>query len=159
MDISIIIVIALIAVIAIAFIIKAASKPKPVEQERRAAVQPPANAHSHSHGVADGAATAVQDVVGPLVGIDIHPDIPAGLADDLTALKGLGPKAAAQLHALGITRYAQIADWTEADIAAVDTRMGAFKGRITRDKWVEQARYLAVGDRAGFEAQFGKLGG
>ena len=36
--------------------------------------------------------------------------------------------------------------------------MGAFKGRITRDRWVEQARYLAAGDIAGFEVTFGKLG-
>jgi predicted flap endonuclease-1-like 5' DNA nuclease len=156
MDISIIIVITLVAVVVLALIIKAASRPRPVTHTK------PAQAVRHEakhEGITDSAAIAVEDVVGPLVGIDIHPDIPSGPADDLTMLKGLGPKAAAQLHSLGVTRFAQIASWSEADAAVVDARMGAFKGRIFRDKWVEQARYLAKGDRAGFEANFGKLGG
>lgn len=81
-----------------------------------------------------------------------------GPADPLTRLKGLGPKAEAALNALGITRFEQIAGWSETDVARIDQQMGAFKGRITRDRWVEQARYLAAGDTAGFEATFGKLG-
>jgi predicted flap endonuclease-1-like 5' DNA nuclease len=152
MDLNIVIVIAVIAVIALFFIVRVSSGQKPVAQDRPAALEP------ERKDVADSAAAAVEDVVGPLVGIDIHPDIPEGPADDLTVLKGLGPKAAAQLGALGIARYAQIAAWSDADAAAVDARMGAFKGRIARDKWVEQARYLAAQDRAGFEAKFGKLG-
>jgi predicted flap endonuclease-1-like 5' DNA nuclease len=84
--------------------------------------------------------------------------VPAGPADPLTRMKGLGPKAEAALNALGVTRYDQIAQWVDTDIARVDAQMGAFKGRITRDRWVEQARYLAAGDIAGFEATFGKLG-
>lgn len=79
-------------------------------------------------------------------------------ADPLTDLKGLGPKAEALLHGLGVTRYAQIAAWSDADVARIDPRMGAFRGRIVRDRWVEQARYLAAGDVAGFEGVFGKLG-
>jgi predicted flap endonuclease-1-like 5' DNA nuclease len=84
--------------------------------------------------------------------------VPAGPADPLTRLKGLGPKAAAALNTLGVTRYEQIAAWSEGDIARVDAQMGNFKGRIVRDRWVEQARLLAAGDIAGFEATFGKLG-
>jgi predicted flap endonuclease-1-like 5' DNA nuclease len=79
-------------------------------------------------------------------------------ADPLTRMKGLGPKARATLAGLGVTRYAQIAAWGDADIARIDAEMGAFKGRIVRDRWVEQARYLAADDVAGFEAVFGKLG-
>ncbi|MBV9841423.1 MAG: hypothetical protein JOY99_07835 [Sphingomonadaceae bacterium] len=83
----------------------------------------------------------------------------AGLPDDdLTRLKGLGPKAAALLGELGIRRYAQLAALDAAGIARVDAAMGNFKGRITRDRWIDQARFLAAGDIAGFEAQFGKLG-
>lgn len=78
-------------------------------------------------------------------------------ADDLRRIKGVGPKLVALLHSLGITRYAQIAGWSEADIDRVDAQLGAFAGRIRRDGWVEQARYLAAGDTAGFEAKFGKL--
>lgn len=84
--------------------------------------------------------------------------VTTGPADPLTRLKGLGPKAEAALNALGITRFEQIASWSEIDVARIDQQMGAFKGRITRDRWVEQARYLAAGDTAGFEATFGKLG-
>ena len=37
--------------------------------------------------------------------------------------------------------------------------LGTFKGRPSRDNWVEQAKYLAAGDTTGFEAKFGKLDG
>ncbi|MAN12609.1 MAG: hypothetical protein VX205_14945 [Pseudomonadota bacterium] len=77
--------------------------------------------------------------------------------DDLLRLKGVGPKLKALLIDLGVTRYAQIAAWSDADIAAIDARLGNFKGRPVRDQWVDQARYLAAGDTAGFEAKYGKL--
>jgi predicted flap endonuclease-1-like 5' DNA nuclease len=79
--------------------------------------------------------------------------------DPLTRIKGLGPKAAAQLATLGVTRFAQIAAWSDADASAVDARMGVFQGRIARDRWIEQARLLAADDTATFEERFGKLGG
>ena len=79
-----------------------------------------------------------------------QPAPPAGEADDLRRIKGVGPK-------LGITRYEQIAAWTEEDIDRIDPQLGAFTGRIRRDSWVEQAKFLAAGDSAGFEAKFGKL--
>ena len=78
-------------------------------------------------------------------------------ADDLTRIKGVGPKLVALLGSLGIARYDQIAAWSEADIARIDPQLGAFKGRIVRDDWVGQCRYLAAGDVAGFEARFGKV--
>lgn len=86
-----------------------------------------------------------------------EPAAPAGEADDLRQIKGLGPKLATLLNSLGVTRYAQIANWTEADIDRIDAQLGAFAGRIRRDSWVEQAKFLAAGDRTGFEGKFGKL--
>lgn len=80
-----------------------------------------------------------------------------GEADDLLLLKGVGPKLNALLKELGITRFAQIAAWTDADIAAIDAKLGTFKGRPVRDHWIDQAKYLAAGDVAGFEAKYGKL--
>lgn len=77
--------------------------------------------------------------------------------DDLTRIKGLGPKLKARLAELGVVSFAQIAAWTEADIAAIDAQLGTFAGRSTRDQWVAQARFLAAGDVAGYEAKFGKL--
>ncbi len=83
----------------------------------------------------------------------------AAKADNLQLLKGIGPKLAGLLNGLGITSFQQIADWTEADIAAIDPQLGAFQGRIARDNIVDQAGYLARGDKAGFEAKYGALGG
>jgi predicted flap endonuclease-1-like 5' DNA nuclease len=77
--------------------------------------------------------------------------------DDLLRLKGVGPKLKALLIDLGVTSYAQIAGWTDADIAAIDTKLGTFKGRPVRDQWVDQAKYLAAGDIVGFEAKYGKI--
>jgi predicted flap endonuclease-1-like 5' DNA nuclease len=82
----------------------------------------------------------------------------ASAPDTLTQIKGLGPKASAILNRLGITRFDQVAAWSDADIARIDAEMGAFKGRIARDRWVDQARLLATGDKAAFEAEFGALG-
>ena len=83
--------------------------------------------------------------------------IPVDESDDLTRIKGLGPKIATLLSNLGITRFDQIAAWSEADIARVDPQLGTFQGRIARDNWVEQAGYLSAGDVSGFEARFGKV--
>ncbi len=79
-------------------------------------------------------------------------------ADDLTRIKGLGPKLAALLHDKGVTSFAQIAAWSDTDVAKIDDQLGRFKGRITRDQWVAQAQLLAAGDEAGFTAQFGNNG-
>jgi predicted flap endonuclease-1-like 5' DNA nuclease len=78
-------------------------------------------------------------------------------SDDLRRIKGLGPKLVATLHALGITRFAQIAAWTDADLDDLDTKLGAFAGRPRRDNWVEQAQLLSGGDTGAYEAKFGKL--
>jgi predicted flap endonuclease-1-like 5' DNA nuclease len=82
---------------------------------------------------------------------------PAEASGDLTQLKGLGPKLAATLAQLGYTRIDQIAALTPEDAATLDAQLGAFQGRMARDRWIEQARLLSAGDRAGYEGQFGKL--
>lgn len=80
-----------------------------------------------------------------------------GEPDNLLQLKGVGPKVNAILIGLGVTRFDQIAAWTPEDIARIDPHLGNFSGRIVRDQWVDQASYLARGDKAGFEAKYGKL--
>jgi len=79
--------------------------------------------------------------------------------DELTRLKGVGPKLATLLNEEGITRYEQLASLDGGELAALEERLGAFKGRLTRDRVVEQARLLASGDTEAYEATFGKLGG
>jgi predicted flap endonuclease-1-like 5' DNA nuclease len=82
---------------------------------------------------------------------------PAAKADNLQLLKGIGPKLAGLLNGLGVTSFQQIADWTDADIAAIDPQLGAFQGRIARDNIVDQAAYLARGDKAGSKRNMARL--
>jgi predicted flap endonuclease-1-like 5' DNA nuclease len=106
--------------------------------------------------VAAAATSEVADAEPPATEEPAAP-VPAAGADDLRRIKGVGPKLVTMLHGLGVTSFAQIAAWTEADIDRIDPQLGAFAGRIRRDDWVEQARFLAAGDTAGFEARFGRL--
>lgn len=64
--------------------------------------------------------------------------------DDLKQLSGVGPALEKKLHAAGVTTFAQVAAWTEADVAAMDEKL-SFKGRIEREGWIEQAKELAKG--------------
>lgn len=78
-------------------------------------------------------------------------------ADDLTRIKGVGPKLANALRELGITSFAEIATWDEAEIDRIDAKLGRFQGRIRRDDWTTQAALLAGGDTAAYESKFGRL--
>lgn len=66
------------------------------------------------------------------------------VADDLTQLVGVGPKLAAALADLGVTRFAEIAAWGPKDLAEFDQKL-SLKGRAERDAWVAQAKRLATG--------------
>ncbi len=69
-----------------------------------------------------------------------------GKPDDLKIIIGIGPKLEILCHKLGFFHFDQLAAWTDAEIAWVDDNLEGFKGRVTRDKWVEQARALAAGN-------------
>lgn len=165
---TILIIVAVLAVLIIGFLVmRRTSKPierKPAEpyvasQDRpymRKADGPEGN------GVTDEVAAAATDVAGEVLGVDAHRQLgaaPAGPADDLGRIKGVGPKFVAHLNELGITRYAQLAGFNETELAHLDERMGPFRGRLARDRVAEQADYLARGDIESFEEKFGKLGG
>jgi NADH-quinone oxidoreductase subunit E len=68
-----------------------------------------------------------------------------GKADDLTIIKGIGPKLAELCHSLGYFHFEQIAAWSADEIAWVDENLEGFRGRVTRDDWVGQAKVLARG--------------
>ncbi|MDC0886769.1 hypothetical protein OAS19_03145 [Altererythrobacter sp.] len=97
-------------------------------------------------GAGPAVAAAVQDAAAK-----------AGTSDDLTRIKGVGPKLVAILHANEVTTFSQIAGWNDADIDRIDSKLGRFEGRIRRDDWVKQAKMLAEGDTQAYESQFGKL--
>lgn len=126
-------------------------------------VNPPSRHDSdgggEGEGLADEAAAAMSDVTGEIIGAPVHSHLPGsqGVPDDLQRMKGVGPKLAGLLNSRGLMRFDQIAALTPEDIERIDAELGAFRGRLTRDRIVEQAGYLSRGDQDGYEAQFGKL--
>jgi NADH-quinone oxidoreductase subunit E len=68
-------------------------------------------------------------------------------ADDLKLIWGVGPALERLLNSLGVWHFDQIADWTARELKWIDERLEGFKGRASRDGWVEQAKKLATGWR------------
>ncbi len=72
-----------------------------------------------------------------------------GQGDELTRIKGVGPKLAATLNEMGIFHFDQIAAWSQAEVAWMDDNLTGFPGRVSRDDWVGQAQALAAGNDGG----------
>ena len=122
-------------------------------------VRPHMAARGEGKGLTDEAAAAASDIAGDIISARVHAELPgaSGPPDDLQLLKGVGPKLAAMLNQRGVTRFDQISRLSPGQIESLDSDLGAFRGRLARDNIVEQAAYLARGDREGFEAKFGRL--
>ncbi|WP_147127046.1 hypothetical protein [Shimia ponticola] len=73
-----------------------------------------------------------------------------GGADDLKKIKGIGPKLEQLCNRLGFYHFDQIAAWSADEVAWVNANLEGFKGRVTRDNWVEQAKLLAGGGETEF---------
>ena len=95
--------------------------------------------------VADTAEAAVTVIPEPAAdavaasAADVAAEAPEAAADDLTRLVGVGPKLAASLADLCVTRFSQIALWSPDDLASIDQLLN-LKGRAERDAWVAQAK-------------------
>jgi predicted flap endonuclease-1-like 5' DNA nuclease len=74
---------------------------------------------------------------------------PADGADDLTAIRGIGPVLARRLAEHGVTTFSQVASWSDEDIERMGRLLGAFPDRIRRDAWV-------AGARAAHERKYGR---
>jgi predicted flap endonuclease-1-like 5' DNA nuclease len=85
------------------------------------------------------------------------PAEPSPAERPVTIIKGLGPKVAARLGEQGVATVGDLAALSDDQAEALDARLGPFTGRMARDRWLEQARFLAAGDDKGFEAVFGRL--
>lgn len=96
--------------------------------------------------IASAAAAAASGAVG-LLGSATKPMDDEGEADDLQEIKGIGPKIAMVLNELGVCQYAQIAAWTPENVARINDHL-KFKGRVERERWIEQATEL-LEDRHG----------
>ncbi len=143
--------------------VKAATAPAP-EPEAKPKAAPKAKAEAPKAAPAKAAPAPVKSKITPAPAKPKAAPLNAigipgatGAPDNLLLLKGVGPKLNTLLGTLEISRFDQIAAWNKADIAKVDAHLGAFKGRIERDAWIEQAGLLAKGKIADFEAKFGKL--
>ena len=85
------------------------------------------------------ASAAVKAAVAPVV--EATAEATKAAADDLTQLVGVGPKLAASLADLGVTRFSEIAAWDAEDLARFDKALN-LRGRAERDAWVAQAKRL-----------------
>lgn len=77
-------------------------------------------------------------------------------ADDLKLIRGIGPKLEAMLNGMGYYHYDQIAAWSEEEVAWADQSLVGFKGRVSRDTWVDQAGKLASGEGTEFSNRTNK---
>ena len=68
---------------------------------------------------------------------------PAGEPDDLKLISGIGPKLEQTLNDEGITTFAQLAALDDAEVDALQARLGGVAGRVRRENWVQQAAELA----------------
>jgi predicted flap endonuclease-1-like 5' DNA nuclease len=169
----VIIIAAIVLVAAIWLLLRANRKTTIIDEGIRArdVLDEGAERASRNQALIDAAPAVVKPVPTPVAApvAAVTPPAPApapalapapasAAADDLSRIKGVGPKLVALLGELGVTYYAQIAAWNEADVARIDDQLGRFAGRITRDQWIEQAKLLSQADEAGFAERFGRNG-
>ena len=113
---------------------------------------------AEGRGIVGEAAAATSDITGEIIRAPVHQALAGNeTRDEFTRMKGVGPKFADALHALGYNRYDQLARLTAEELARLDSQLGPFGGRLQRDRVIEQADYLGRGDTDGFENRFGKL--
>lgn len=79
-----------------------------------------------------------------------------GGADNLKEIKGVGPKMEQLLNSMGVYHFDQVAGWSADEVAWVDANLKGFKGRVSRDGWVAQAKILAGGGETEFSKRVDK---
>ncbi len=121
-----------------AFVAMPAAAPKP-----KAPPKPKAAAKPQAEPKPKAAAAAKPKVAKP-AGPERLKGPRKGQADDLKEIEGIGPAMEKLVNGMGFYHFDQIASWSEADVALVDGEMQNFKGRITRDKWVAQAKIIVT---------------
>lgn len=122
-----------------------APAPEPVATPERESTPEPV-AEATAEGVDDGEAEGTGEGTRPAV-LDAPRD---GKADDLKQIKGVGPKLEKLCNSMGFWHFDQIASWTPDEVTWVDANLQGFKGRVSRDNWIEQAKILAAGGETEF---------
>lgn len=125
---------------------KASAKPaaKPAAKKAEPKAEKPAPAAKAEPATAEGTRPEAMDAARD------------GKADDLKMIKGVGPKLELMLNELGFYHFDQIAAWSADEVAWVDQNLKGFKGRVSRDNWVEQATTLAAGGTTDFASRVKK---
>ena len=124
------------------------SKPAPAPAAEPEATRAPAAKPVAADGDrdGDGADEGVKEGTRP-EGLDAPR---GGKADDLKQIKGIGPKLEKLCNSLGFWHFDQIASWSDEEVSWVDANLEGFKGRVSRDNWIEQAKVLSAGGETEF---------
>ena len=131
---------------------KAAAKPAAAKPAAAKAVKPAASAKTQEPKPSSAKAGAASSAGAGKKPRTMKAPRKAG-ADDLKLIKGVGPKLEALLHRLGFFHFDQVSKWTGDEVAWVDENLEGFKGRVSRDNWVDQAKTLAAGEETEFSAR------
>ncbi len=115
----------------------AAPKPAPKPVAKAAPPKPAAPKDT----VVDMPVIPVADLKKPA---SLFTEKPADCTDDLKKISGVGPKLEGLLHSLGIYTFKQVAEFSAADVAWVDEHLEGFKGRVSRENWVDQAKKIVA---------------
>lgn len=124
---------------------KTAAKPKAAAKSKAAAKPKAASKPARKPVAADGRPEALKKPR-------------AGGADDLKQIKGVGPKMEKMLNGMGFYHFDQVAGWRAKEVKWVDDNLEGFKGRVSRDEWVKQAKVLAKGGTTEFSKKVKKGG-
>lgn len=123
---------------------------QPYETEKTGDVTPEAAAQvAEGRGEETHIAKNLTEPASPQVSQQETSQAPAGTANDLTVIDGIGPKSAAALRAAGVDSFQKLANMSEAQIIEI---LRAAKVRIVGGAatWAQQAAYAAQGDWDGF---------
>ena len=134
---------------------KAEEKPKAVATPAKAAAKPKAAKSATKTGAKSAPKRAP-------VAADGKPEMLSeprgGQGDDLKQIKGVGPKMETMLNTMGVWHFEQVAGWRKKEVEWVDNNLEGFKGRVSRDEWVKQAKVLAKGGTTEFSKKVKKGG-
>ena len=138
---------------------KAAAAPATPTAETRAAMDPAPEPHPAHEGAGDPPPTAAPVSNGldtPAAKPEMMSAPREGGPDNLKEIKGVGPKLEELLHSMGVYHFDQIAGWGPSEVAWMDDHLEGFKGRVSRDDWVSQAKILSAGGETEFSTRVDK---
>lgn len=137
------------------------SRPRPAEYAAAVAAEPATSADTAAEADADAtlnwppadsvdAVDGEQAFAGEAVATpDVTPEASSNgvngssaIPDDLLAIAGIGPALGKELNARGIYTFRQLALLTQEQQDDLNDNLGRFRGRLTREDWVGQARRL-----------------